>query len=54
VPLLVVHAWEARRGDLLALIEVPRVWRYSLYAAVFYLTLLFGDFGGSEFIYFQF
>jgi D-alanyl-lipoteichoic acid acyltransferase DltB (MBOAT superfamily) len=54
VPLLVVHAWEARRGDLLALIEAPRAWRYSLYAAVFYLTLLFGDFGGSEFIYFQF
>jgi D-alanyl-lipoteichoic acid acyltransferase DltB (MBOAT superfamily) len=54
VPLLIVHAWEARRGDLLALIEVPRVWRYSLYAAVFYLTVLFGDFGGSEFIYFQF
>jgi D-alanyl-lipoteichoic acid acyltransferase DltB (MBOAT superfamily) len=54
LPLLLVHAWEARRGTLLSLIEAPQVWRYSLYAAVFYLTLLFGDFGGSEFIYFQF
>jgi alginate O-acetyltransferase complex protein AlgI len=54
LPLLVVHAWEVWQGDLLALLQAPRVWRYSLYAAVFYLTLLFGDFGGSEFIYFQF
>jgi hypothetical protein len=28
--------------------------RYSVYAATFYLTMLFGNFGGSEFIYFQF
>jgi D-alanyl-lipoteichoic acid acyltransferase DltB (MBOAT superfamily) len=54
LPLLMVHAWEARRSDLLAVLEQPAAWRYSLYAAVFYLTLLFGDFGGSEFIYFQF
>ena len=28
--------------------------RYSVYAATFYLTMLFGNFGGSDFIYFQF
>ena len=49
-----IHAWEARRGDLLAVLGQPMVWRYSVYAVVFYLTLLFGDFGGSQFIYFQF
>ncbi len=54
LPLLMVHAVEARKGSLLALLDLRPVWRYGLYAAVFYLTLLFGDFGGSEFIYFQF
>ena len=54
LPLLVIHAWEARRGDLLAVLGQPMVWRYSVYAVVFYLTILFGDFGGSQFIYFQF
>ena len=28
--------------------------RYALYGAVFYLVLLFGDFEGAQFIYFQF
>ncbi len=54
LPLLVVHAVEVRRGSLVGLLDLPAPWRYGLYAAVFYLTLLFGDFGGSEFIYFQF
>lgn len=54
LPMLVIHAMEARRGSLLGVLEMPPVWRYSLFAAVFYLTLLFGDFGGSQFIYFQF
>ena len=26
----------------------------AVYAATFYLTMLFGNFGGAEFIYFQF
>jgi hypothetical protein len=34
--------------------RLPRGVRYSLYAATFYLTMLFGNFGGAEFIYFQF
>ncbi|HJR58817.1 MAG TPA: MBOAT family protein [Vicinamibacterales bacterium] len=53
-PLLLVHAIEARYDDLLIVPRLPPVVRYSVYAATFYLTMLFGNFGGSEFIYFQF
>ena len=28
--------------------------RYTIYVATIYLILLFGNFGGSDFIYFQF
>jgi alginate O-acetyltransferase complex protein AlgI len=53
-PLLLVHACEALYDDLLIVPRLPRGVRYSLYAATFYLTMLFGNFGGAEFIYFQF
>jgi hypothetical protein len=53
-PLLLVHAMEAERDDLLVVPKLPILVRYSIYAAIFYLTMLFGNFGGSEFIYFQF
>ena len=53
-PLLVVHAFQARRGSEAAPVDLPRPVRYALYGAVFYLTLLFGDFEGAQFIYFQF
>ena len=53
-PLLLVHALEARYDDLLVVPKLAPVVRYSIYAATFYLTMLFGNFGGSEFIYFQF
>ena len=53
-PLLLVHALEAVRDDLLIVPKLPLAVRYSVYAATFYLTMLFGNFGGSEFIYFQF
>jgi hypothetical protein len=54
IPLLLVHAIEARYDDLLVVPRLPLLVRYSVYAATFYLTMLFGNFGGSEFIYFQF
>ena len=54
VPLLVVHACEAYYDDVLVVPRLPAAVRYSVYAATFYLTLLFGNFGGAEFIYFQF
>jgi D-alanyl-lipoteichoic acid acyltransferase DltB (MBOAT superfamily) len=53
-PLLVVHACEAYFDDTLIVRRLPVGVRYSVYAATFYLTMLFGNFGGAEFIYFQF
>ena len=53
-PLLAVHAYQARRGTELAPLTAPLPWRYAVYGAVFYLVLLFGDFEGAQFIYFQF
>jgi hypothetical protein len=53
-PLLVVHVCEAWFDDGLIVPRLPVAVRYSIYAAAAYLTLLFGNFGGTEFIYFQF
>jgi alginate O-acetyltransferase complex protein AlgI len=53
-PLLIVHALEAWHEDFVVVFRFPRLARYSVYAAVFYFVLLFGDFGGTQFIYFQF
>jgi alginate O-acetyltransferase complex protein AlgI len=53
-PLIIVHACEAWFNDVLAVPLLPTGVRYSIYAATFYLTMLFGNFGGAEFIYFQF
>jgi len=54
VPLLIVHALEARADDVLVVPRMPVVIRYTVYVATMYLIFLFGNFGGSEFIYFQF
>jgi D-alanyl-lipoteichoic acid acyltransferase DltB (MBOAT superfamily) len=53
-PLVLVHACEAWYDDLLVVPRLPVGVRYCVYAATFYLTMLFGNFGGAEFIYFQF
>jgi alginate O-acetyltransferase complex protein AlgI len=53
-PLLLVHVIEAYYDDLLIVPRLSPGMRYSVYAATFYLTMLFGNFGGAEFIYFQF
>jgi hypothetical protein len=53
-PLMVVHVFQARKGSESAPLEWPLVARYALFCAVFYLILLFGDFEGAQFIYFQF
>jgi hypothetical protein len=34
--------------------KLPLPVRYALFGAVGYLVLLFGDFEGAQFIYFQF
>ena len=49
-----MHACEAWFDDGLVVPTLPVGVRYSIYAATGYLTLLFGNFGGAEFIYFQF
>jgi D-alanyl-lipoteichoic acid acyltransferase DltB (MBOAT superfamily) len=53
-PLVAIHTAEARRGSLDTVSRWPRVVRYSVYAAIVYAIVLFGDFQGSDFIYFQF
>jgi alginate O-acetyltransferase complex protein AlgI len=54
LPLMVVHVYQARHDDEDAPLQWPIVWRYALYGAVFYFVLLWGDFTGAQFIYFQF
>jgi D-alanyl-lipoteichoic acid acyltransferase DltB (MBOAT superfamily) len=53
-PLLAVHLIEARADDVLVVPRLRMAVRYSIYVATLYLILLFGNFGGSDFIYFQF
>jgi len=53
-PLVVIHAWEAWRDDLDAVRHTPLIARYVTCVALAYLFVLFGEFGGSQFIYFQF
>ena len=53
-PLLVVHIYQAKHDDDLSVMALPLPVRYALFGAVGYLVLLFGDFEGAEFIYFQF
>jgi D-alanyl-lipoteichoic acid acyltransferase DltB (MBOAT superfamily) len=54
LPLFVVHVFQARRGSESAVLTLRWPIRYALYVAVFYLVLVFGDFQGAQFIYFQF
>lgn len=53
-PLLVVHGYQARHDDELAIRSLPWPVRYALAGAIGYLVLIFGNFEGAEFIYFQF
>lgn len=53
-PLMVVHVWQARHDDELAVFKWSRPVRYAVFCGVAYLSLLFGNFEGAEFIYFQF
>jgi D-alanyl-lipoteichoic acid acyltransferase DltB (MBOAT superfamily) len=53
-PLLAVHLLEAWADDVLVVPKMPVGVRYTIYVATLYLIVLFGNFGGSDFIYFQF
>jgi D-alanyl-lipoteichoic acid acyltransferase DltB (MBOAT superfamily) len=54
LPLLAVHLREAWSDDVLAVPRLRVGVRYAVYVATLYLIFLFGNFGGSDFIYFQF
>jgi hypothetical protein len=54
LPLIAVHLREAAADDVLVVPKLRLAFRYTVYAATLYLILLFGNFGGSDFIYFQF
>jgi D-alanyl-lipoteichoic acid acyltransferase DltB (MBOAT superfamily) len=54
IPLLLIHAIEARHQDLCAVLRLPVTARYAIYCGIGLFVLLFGDFGGAQFIYFQF
>jgi alginate O-acetyltransferase complex protein AlgI len=54
LPLALMHVYEWWKDDLLAIPKLPLLPRYAVYGALFYLILLFGSFGGAQFIYFQF
>jgi alginate O-acetyltransferase complex protein AlgI len=54
LPLLVIHGIEARDYDLNAVPRLPLAARYAIYCGIALFVLLFGDFGGAQFIYFQF
>jgi alginate O-acetyltransferase complex protein AlgI len=54
LPLVAINAYEAWKDDLLAVPRLPVVLRYAVYTCLFYLVLLFGQYGGAQFIYFQF
>jgi alginate O-acetyltransferase complex protein AlgI len=53
-PLLLVHGYEAWQRDPHAVPALPLLPRYVTVVGLAYMTLLFGEFGGSQFIYFQF
>jgi D-alanyl-lipoteichoic acid acyltransferase DltB (MBOAT superfamily) len=53
-PLLIVHAYQARHDDELAIAQLPWPVRYGFGGLLAYLILLFGNFEGAQFIYFQF
>jgi hypothetical protein len=53
-PLIVLHAAEWRADDLAVVFRWPTALRWAVTAALVYLIVLFGNFEGSKFIYFQF
>ena len=53
-PLLIVHLIEAWHDDLMFVLRLRPAVRYALCAALIYMTVFFGEFGGAEFIYFRF
>jgi alginate O-acetyltransferase complex protein AlgI len=54
LPLLVVQILQYLSKDLDVVLKTPWYVRSVFYTACFYAFILAGEFGGSQFIYFQF
>lgn len=54
LPLLCVQVWEARAKDLNVFLRSPWPLRSLGYAAGFYAMVILGEYGGTQFYYFQF
>jgi D-alanyl-lipoteichoic acid acyltransferase DltB (MBOAT superfamily) len=54
VPLLIVQAFQYRSRDLDVVSKTPWYVRSAFYTASFYAFVLGGEFGGQQFLYFQF
>jgi D-alanyl-lipoteichoic acid acyltransferase DltB (MBOAT superfamily) len=52
--LLIVQVFQHWRNDLQVIGRLPALARGSVYALLVLVCLLYGEFGGAEFIYFQF
>ena len=53
-PLVLFHGYEAWRDDLKAIFTMRPAARYAICLALCYVIVLWGEFGGGEFIYFRF
>ena len=52
--LVTVQIFQERKNDALVVLTWPAYIRYPFMALLFILIIVFGDFGGRPFIYFQF
>lgn len=53
-PILLMQWAQLRSGDLMFILRQPTAVRWAVYLVTYYLLVLFGEFGGKQFIYFQF
>ena len=53
-PVLLVHFFQMRSKDVVSVNALPQAVRVPLLVALFYLLVVWGEYGAREFIYFQF
>ncbi len=51
---VVIQILQKKRGDLCAILRLPFILKWGVILLMFYLIVIWGNFGGKEFIYFQF
>ena len=54
LPLLIIQFFQVRYKSANSLKRFPLYSRYAIYLGLYYLILVFGEYGSREFIYFQF